>query len=69
MVFIYLHVAIYFLDIIKKYYNKLYQSIPLDYEKSISKLLHLNLLTDDALELIYSTENKNETIINILISS
>ena len=41
----------------------------MDYEKSISKLLELKLLSDHGLELIYSAENKNAAIIGVLIIS
>ena len=63
---IFLH---YITDIIRKHYSKLCQSIPMDYEKSISKLLELKLLSDHGLELIYSAENKNAAIIGVLITS
>ena len=43
--------------------------MPMDYEKSISKLLELKLLSDHGLELIYSAENKNAAIIGVLIIS
>ena len=39
----------------------------MDYEKSISKLLELEILPDNVLELIYSAENKNTAIIDVLI--
>ena len=57
----------YITDIIRKHYSKLCQSIPMDYKKSISKLLELKLLSDHGLELIYSAENKNAAIIGVLI--
>ena len=41
----------------------------MDYEKSISKLLELEILPDNALDLIYLSKNKNEMIINILIAA
>ena len=59
----------YIADIIRKHYSKLCQSIPMDYEKSISKLLGLKCLSDHGLELIYSAENKNAAIIDVLIIS
>ena len=57
----------YIVDIIRKHYSKLCQSIPMDYKKSISKLLELEVLPDNVLKLIYSAENKNAAIIDVLI--
>ena len=64
---LYVYFLYYIADIIRKHYSKLCQSISVDYEKSISKLLQLKLLSDHGLELIYSAENKNAAVIGILI--
>ena len=47
--------------------SKLYQSIPTNYEKSVSKLLEINIISDHGLELIYSAKNKTAAIIDVLI--
>ena len=57
----------YVIDVVRKHYSKLCQSIPMDYEKSISKLLELDIVPDNVLEVIYSAENKRMAIINVLI--
>ena len=57
----------FYVDNIRKHYSKLCQSIPTNYEKSVSKLLEINIISDHGLELIYSAKNKTAAIIDVLI--
>ncbi|XP_065911500.1 uncharacterized protein [Dysidea avara] len=54
-------------EIIGRYYHRLCQCIPSDYDRSINKLLRMNLFNSNAFESIYSTDNKNEAIVDLLI--
>ena len=64
--YILLHV-IFVTEIIGRYYNRLCQCIPSNYGRSIDKLLGMTIFNSNAFESIYSADNKNEAIVDMLI--
>ena len=57
------------IGIIGKYYSRLCHCLPSGHNKSLDKLLPMNLFNADALESIITAKNKNEAIVDVLIVS
>jgi len=55
-------------EIFDKHYDSLCQSLSQDVEHTIARVLQLQILFDEEMEAIYSSDNKTEAIVDVLIA-
>lgn len=56
-----------FAEIIGRYYHRLCQCIPSNYDSSVDKLYSMSTFNSNAFESICSADNKSEAIVDMLI--